>query len=100
MEKLDALQVQTRPPLSKYEGFRRKLICYNGISFFKTYFSSRLFMHSIRTIQSHILKFQAFLTSFATFHAFNNFFELNDPEIKKALQMSSEKVETWHVIII
>ena len=27
-------------------------------------------------------------------------FELNGPEIEKALQMNSEKVETWHGIII
>ena len=33
-QKLDALRVQTRPSLSKYKGFRRKLICYKDISFF------------------------------------------------------------------
>jgi hypothetical protein len=27
-------------------------------------------------------------------------FELNDPETEKARQMKSEKVETWHGIII
>src|SRR4051812_1445729 len=73
-QKLDALRVQTGPSFSKYEGFRRKLICYKGISFFYTYFNSRLFLHSICTIQSHILKFQPFLTSFAIFHAFNDLF--------------------------
>src|SRR3954452_5999435 len=62
-QKLDALCVQTGPILSKYEGFRRKLICYKGISFFQTYFNSRLFVHSICVIQSHILKFQPFLAS-------------------------------------
>ena len=50
---------------------------------FFTYFNSRLFVHSICTIQSHILKFQPFLNSFAIFHAFNDFFALNDPEIEK-----------------
>src|SRR3954468_20049495 len=69
--KLDALRVQTGQSLSKYEGFRRKLICYKGISFFQTYFNSILFVHSTYTIQSHILKFQPFLTSFAICHAFN-----------------------------
>src|SRR4051812_34263845 len=34
-KKIDALRVQTGPSLLKYEGFRRKLICYKGISFFK-----------------------------------------------------------------
>ena len=32
-QKMDALRVQTGPSLSKYEGFRRKLICFKGISF-------------------------------------------------------------------
>src|SRR3954469_20900080 len=32
--KLDVLRVQTGPSLSKYKGFRRKLICYKDISFF------------------------------------------------------------------
>src|ERR1044072_8921429 len=34
-QKLDALHVQTGPSLSKYKGFRRKLICYKDISFSK-----------------------------------------------------------------
>jgi hypothetical protein len=82
-QKLDALHVQTGPSPSKYQGFGRKLICYKGISFFVTYFNSRIFVHSVCTIQSHILKFQPFLTSFAIFDALNDFFELNDPEIEK-----------------
>src|SRR3954464_9064449 len=73
-QKLDALRVQTGPSLSKCEGFSRKLICYKGISFFKTILNSRLFVHSICTIQRHILKFEPFLTSFAIFHAFNDLF--------------------------
>src|SRR3954465_5716381 len=81
-QKLDALRVQIGPSLSKYECFRRKLICYKGISFFLAYFNSRIFVHSICTIKSHILKFQPFLTSFAIFHAFSDFFEINDPEIE------------------
>src|SRR4051812_3420329 len=73
-QKLDALRVQTGPSFSKYKGFRRKLSCYKDISFFKTYFNSILFLHSMCTIQSHILKFQPFLTSFAIFNAFNDLF--------------------------
>src|SRR3954467_14063521 len=71
-QKLDALRVQTGPSLSKYEGLGRKLICYKAIQFFKTYFNSRLFVHSICTIERHIQKFQTFITSFAIFHAFND----------------------------
>src|SRR3954466_10172314 len=73
-QKLDILRVQTGQSLSKYKGFRRKLICYKDISFFKAYFNSRFFLHPTCNIQSHILKFQPFLTSFGIFHAFNDLF--------------------------
>ena len=82
-QKLDALRVQNGQSVSKYQGFGRKLICYKGISFFWTYLNSRLFVRSVCTIQRHIINFQSFLTSFAIFHAFTDFFELNDPEIEK-----------------
>src|SRR3954462_15566056 len=73
-QKLDALRVQTGPSLSKYKGFTRKLIWYKDISFFLAYFNSRLFLHPTCNIQSNILKFQPFLTSFGIFHAFNDLF--------------------------
>src|ERR1041384_8213948 len=73
-QKLDALHVQTGQSLSKYKGSRRKLICYKDISFFLAYFNSRIFLHPTCNIQSHILKFQPFLTSFDIFHAFNDLF--------------------------
>src|SRR3954470_13804815 len=82
-QKLDALRVQTGPSLLKYKGFRRKLSCYKDISFFSTYFNPRPFLHLICTIQSHILKFQPFLTSFAIFTHLMIYFELNDLEIRK-----------------
>ena len=72
-------RVQTGPSLSKYEGFRRKLIRFKGIKFFLTYFNSRLFLHPTSNIQSHILKFEPFLTSFAIFMHLMIYFELNDP---------------------
>ena len=75
-QKLDALRVQNSQSPSKYEGFIRKLVCYKGISFFKTYLNSWLFVCSKCTIQSHIIIFQSFLTSFVIFHAFTNYFEL------------------------
>ena len=99
-QKLDALRVQTGPSLSKYEGFRWKLISFKGISFFQTYLNSRIFVHSICIIQSHILKFQPFLTSFAIFHAFNDLFWAKWPWNWNTLQLiNSEKVENWHGII-
>ena len=60
---------------------------------FLTYFNSRLFVHSIYTIPSHILKFQPFLTSFAIFHAFNDFFALNDPEIEKHYKWTLKRLK-------
>ena len=45
-----------------------------GFQFLFNYFNSRLFVHSIWTIRSHIQKFQPYLTSFAIFHAFNELF--------------------------
>src|SRR3954468_23283885 len=92
-QKLDALGVQNGPSLSKYKGFRRKLICYKEISFFQAYLNSRLFLHPTCNIQSHIHKFQPFLTSFDIFHAFNDLFSDNDPIIGKHYNLNSEKVE-------
>ena len=34
------------------------------------------------------------------FHAFNDFFALNDPKIEMAVQMNSKKFQNWHGIII
>ena len=50
---------------------------------FWTYLNSRLFLCSKCTIQSHIINFQPFLTSFVIFHAFTDLFELYNPEIEK-----------------
>ena len=93
LEKLDALRVQNGQSLSKYQGFIWKLVCYIGISFFWTYLNSTLCVCSKCTIQSHIINFQPFLTSFVTFHAFTNFLAIW-PWKWKALQMNSKKVES------
>ena len=74
-QKLDALRVQNKQSLSKYQGFIRKLAFYKGISFFWTYLNSIVFLCSKCTIQSHIINFQPFLTSFVIFHAFTDYFE-------------------------
>src|SRR5215216_784485 len=73
-QKLDALHVQNGQSLLKYQGFGRKLICYKGISFFLTYYNSRLFVRSLCTMQSHVINFPPFQPSFAIFHTFNDLF--------------------------
>ena len=45
-------------------------------------FNSRIFVRFVCTVESHVINFQPFLTSFAIFHAFTDFFELNDHEIE------------------
>ena len=96
-QKLDALRVQNGQSLSKYHGFGWKLICYKGISFFWTYLNSRLFVCSKWTIQSHIINFQAFLTSSVIFHAVNDFLELNDPEIEKHYKWTLKRLKVGMV---
>ena len=48
-------------------------------------------MRPLCTIQSHILNFQPFVTSFAIFHAFTDLFWAKWPWNWKALQMNSKR---------
>ena len=64
---------------------------------FLTYFNSRLFVNSIGIIPSNIPKFQPFLTSFAIFHAFTDFFTLNDPEIEKHYKWTLKRLKLGKV---
>ena len=98
-QKLDALRVQNGQSLSKYKGFARKLI-YLQRDIFWTYLNSIVFLCSKCTIQRHIINFQPFRTSFVIFHAFTWFVWAIRPWNWKALQMNSEKVPSWHGIII
>src|SRR3954467_5016848 len=56
-----------------------------------SFFNSRLFLHPTCNIQSHILKFQPFLTSFDIFHAFNDLFSAKLPLNWKGLQPELRK---------
>ena len=59
------------------------------------------FVRSLHTIQSDVINFQNFLTSFAIFQSFTDLFrELNDRQIENYYNMYSENVGTWHGIII
>jgi hypothetical protein len=92
-QKLDELHVQTGQSLSKYQGFGWKLIYYKEISFLITHFHSILFVCSICTIQSHLLKLPPLVTSFPTFQAYNDFFELIDPEIEKLYKWTLKRLK-------
>ena len=56
---------------------------------FWTYLNSRLFVCSKCTIQSHIINFQPFPTSFVIYHAFTDFFRY------KTLKLKSTTNELW-----
>ena len=58
---------------------------------FLTYLTSRHFVCSKCTIQSHIINFQPFLTSFAIFHAFHDLFWA-----KMTLKLKSTSNELWN----
>ena len=83
-------------------GFRtRTHLLHRQFKILKTYYNSRLFLRSVRTIKSDVINFKHFLTSFAIFQSFTNLFrELNDREIENHYKMNPENVETWHGIII
>ena len=58
-------------------------------------------MCSVCSIQSDVINFQHVLTPFVVFQSFTDLFrELNDREIENHYKMNSEKVESWHGIII
>ena len=81
---LDAKDIRSCNKLLKFW-----IACYKGISFFWTYLNSIVFMCSKCTIQSHIINFQPFLTSFVIFHAFTDFFSY------KTLKLKSISNELW-----
>ena len=99
-KKLDALRVQNGQSLSKYQGFIRKLVCYKGISFFLNLFEVHSFSvfkmhhsnphHQFSTLSDFICYFSCIYWLFWAIRPWN----------WNAFQMNSEKVESWHGIII
>ena len=82
-------------------GFRTRTHLLHWHFIFLNLLQRQNFSRSICTIQSDVINFQHFLTSFAIFQSFTDLFrELNDCEIENHYKMNSEKVETWHGIII
>src|SRR3954464_1311759 len=58
----------------KLQGFQTKTHPLQRHFIFLSLFQLKTFFHPTCNIQSHILKFQPFLSSFAIFHAFNDLF--------------------------
>ena len=82
-------------------GFLTRTHLLHGHFIFLNLLQLQTFLRSVHTIQSVVISFQNFLTSFAIFQSFTDLFrELNDREIENHYQMNSENVETWHGIII
>ena len=82
-------------------GFRTRTHRLHGNFIFLNLFEIQTFLCSVCTLQSEVINFQHFLTSFAIFLSFTDLFrELNDREIENHYKMNSENVETWHGMII
>src|SRR4051812_27448241 len=73
-QKLDALRVKLDHLFQSTRVLDENSSVTKTFHFSKLISTQHFFLHSICTIQSHILKFQTFLTSFAIFHAFNDLF--------------------------
>src|ERR1041384_3782744 len=79
------------------QGFQTKTHLLQRHFIFLSLFKLKIFLHPTCNIQSHILKFQPFLVFFMPLMIY---FQLYDLEIAKGYNLNSEKVETWHGIII
>ena len=82
-------------------GFRTRTHRLPGNFIFLNLFEIQTFLCSVCTLQSEVINFDHVLTSFDIFQSFTYLFrELNDRENENHYKMNSEKVETWHGIII
>ena len=82
--------------------FRSIRVSYRNSSVTKGFHFLNLFeLHSFLcskcTIQSHIINFQPFLTSFVIFHAFTDYFELWDHEIENHLKWTLKRLKVGTV---
>ena len=99
-QKLDALRVQNRQSPSKYQGFIRKHDCYKGTSFLLNLFE----LHSFSMFKMHHSKPHHQFTTLSDFTCYFSciywLFWAIRPWNWKAFEMNSEKVPSWHGIII
>ena len=88
-QKLDALRVQNRQSLSKYQGFGRKLMCYKGIPFFELIWTPDFLCVQNSPFKATSSIFNPFLTSFVIFHALTDFLSY------MTLKLKSTTNELW-----
>src|SRR4051812_4429025 len=82
-QKLDALRVQTGPSLSKYEGFRGKLICFKGFHFLNLFQLKTFSAFNMHHSKPHTKIYTLFdFVCYFSLHLMI-YFELNDPKIGK-----------------
>ena len=97
-QKLDLLRVQTGPSLSKYKGFGRSVT--KTFHFSKLVSTQDFFSIQHATFKATYWNFNPFWLHLIFFMHLMIYFQLNDLEIGKHYNLNSEKVETWHGIII
>ena len=98
-KKLDALRVQNGQSLSKYQGFIRKLVCYEGISFFELIWTPHLCVFKMHHSKPHH-QFSTLSDFICYFSCIYWLFWAMRPWNWKSFEMNSEKVPSWHGIII
>ena len=98
-QKVDARHVQNGQSLSKYQDFIRKLVCYKGIYFFNLFELQSFSVFKMHHSKPHH-QFSTLSHFICYFSWIYLFFCTVWPWKWKALQMNSEKVESWHGIII
>ena len=97
-QKLDALRVQNRQSLSKYQGFRRKLICYKGFSiFFELIWTPDFLCVQNEPFKATSSIFNPFWLHFLFFMHLLIFFDLNDPEIEKHYKWTLNRLKVGMV---
>src|SRR5437764_306781 len=78
----------------KVRGFQTKIHLFRKRTILITIYQCKTFLLSSFNIQSHILKFQPFLTTFAIFMPLMIYFEVNDLEIGNVYFLIIQKAET------
>jgi len=91
---------KTGQSLSKYQGFRRKLICYTGTSFFKLITTLDFFCVQYAPFKATSSTFKPFWHHLLFFMHLQICFELNDPKIEKHYKCTLKRLNLGMVSLI